>query len=531
MRPAGRGELDSLYFDYPTFDAPARDGLALETPVAIVGAGPVGMVTALTLARYGQRCVLLDDKATVNDGSRAICIARTSYQVLEMLGGVEPFLDKALPYLSGRTFFRGKQILEFKNPDSAQERYRPMYNLQQQYIELFLHDAVARNPLIDMRWRSECVGVRDVADGVVLDVEDPFGQYELHALWLIAADGSRSPLRAMRGKRLRGDNHEGRYVIADIQIRREENAERRALFDPDRRPGSTVLVHQQPDDIWRVDYQLRDDEDEAEALKEANIRIAIQQVLDECGFQEPWTLEWWSIYSANTLALDDYRDGRVFFVGDAAHIVPIFGVRGFNNGVLDGHNLGWKLAYVLSGRAQPALLNSYTPERRGATLDVFEKSSRSAQFMTPRSRGHQVLRDAALSLALDHPFAGQFANPRNMTPYAYAESPLTRPDEAAWDAGPRPGDSVPDAKLDDGFLLDRLGPHFTVLSFGEGPASSDLVTVLEQPTDGPAAARYGASPGAAYLIRPDRFVAARWRDVDATKVQAEIDLILRGGRR
>jgi len=319
--------------------------------------------------------------------------------------------------------------------------------------------------------------------------------------------------------------------------------ERFALFDPDARPGSTVLVHQQPDDIWRIDYQLRDDEDEAEALREDNIRAAVQRVLDECGYSAPWELEWWSVYSANTLLLDSYRHGRTIFIGDSAHIVPIFGVRGFNNGVLDAVNIGWKLAWHLAGRADEAILDSYDHERRRATLDVIEKSSKSAQFMTPRTRGFAIMRDAALSLALDFPFASQFANPRNMTPYDYLDSPLTLPDAAAWDSdaeAARPGVAAPDAKLEGGFLMDRFGSGFTLLVFGDGDAvagleasgevrEDDRITLVRLAADSGAARVYGASVGDAVLVRPDRFIAARWHRARAADIIAAVDRLCAGG--
>jgi len=125
------------------------------------------------------------------------------------------------------------------------------------------------------------------------------------------------------------------------------------------------------------------------------------------------------------IVLDDYRHGRVFFIGDAAHIVPIFGVRGLNNGLADAENLGWKLAAVLNGEAGEALLDSYSPERRGATLDVFANATKSTRFMTPPTRGWRLAREAALSLSLKHEFPRDLANPRQMQPYTYSESPLT----------------------------------------------------------------------------------------------------------
>lgn len=535
MRPAGRGELESLYFDYPHFDPPRdRVHLTERAKVAIVGAGPIGMVAALSLAQYGIRSVLLERKDTFNDGSRAICVSRSSYQLFQTLRVEKRFLEKGLPWVSGRSFFRGRQILEFFMADSENEKYRPMYNLEQQYIEAFLYEAVAASDLIDMRWQSEATALRDATDHVVLSVRDPLGDYDMPADWVLAADGARSPVRTMRGLRLKGDNYEGRYVIADIRLRRECKVERFALFDPDCRPGGTVLVHQQPENIWRIDYQLRDSESEEDALREDNIRASIAGVLADIGFEEPWELEWWSIYSANTLALDDYRSGRVFFIGDSAHIVPIFGVRGLNNGILDAHNIGWKLAAVLHGFASGKILDSYTPERRGATLDVFANASKSARFMTPPTRGYQVMRDAALSLALDHPFAGEFANPRNMTPYTYADSPLTQSDADVFAAGPAPGDVAANVKMDNGFLLDAFEPGFALLCFGDVQGldclDSDSVNIVRQSADGPAAERYGARNGSAYLIRPDLHVAARWLETDGGQVKESLAQLLAGGR-
>ncbi|MEX0287316.1 MAG: FAD-dependent monooxygenase [Paracoccaceae bacterium] len=527
MRPEGRGELDSLYFTYPYFEAPKRTDPEPKHPVVIVGAGPVGMVAALTLARQGVASLLLDAKPTFNDGSRAICVSRSSFHILDSLGVVEPFLDKALGWTLGRSFFRGQQILEFAMPDSADEKFRPMYNLEQQYIEAFLWDAVAESDLIETRWQSEVVGVTQTDTYPVLNVTDPAGTYDLQADWVIAADGARSAVRRLIGLRLSGENYEGRYVIADVQMDHDYPTIRRALFDPACRPGGTVLIHRQPDNIWRIDYQLRDGESAEDATAEGDVRASVQSVLEEIGHDGPWELEWWSVYSANTLLLDDYRHGRVFFAGDSAHIVPIFGVRGLNNGIADGHNIGWKLAALLNGEASEALLDSYTPERRGATLDVFANATKSTRFMTPPSHGWRVMRDAALSLALTRDSAGRLANPRQMTPYTYADSPATAADDPDFATGPVPGAMIVDVALGDGFLSDHLSTGWTLLSFD---AELDVpgVTQVLLPASEPVAAAYGAAAGTAYLVRPDLHIAGRWHAATAQGVMACVWRILEG---
>jgi 3-(3-hydroxy-phenyl)propionate hydroxylase len=545
MRPAGKGALESLYFDYPRFAArhvPELDGVVTRHPVLIVGAGPIGMTAALVLARYGIRSVLIERKDTFNDGSRAICIARPSMHILERVGAVAPFVEKALGWRFGRSYYRGEQIFRLEMPQPPGEKYLPMYNLQQQYIEKFLHDAVATSDLIDMRWQSELSGLEPHEDGVSVRISSPAGDYRLDAAYVLAADGARSPIRSMLGLRLKGDNYEGRYVIADIRMDHDFPTERRAFFEPSGNPGGTVLIHKQPDDIWRVDYQLREGESEADALKEENLRARVGAILADIGHTKPWELEWWSVYSANTLCLDDYRHGRIFFIGDAAHIVPIFGVRGLNNGLADTENIGWKLALVLHGEADERLLDSYSPERRGATLDVFANATKSTRFMTPPTRGWRLAREAALSLSLKHAFPRGLANPRQMQPYTYSESPLTpyAGRNAEFAGGPPCGSVAPNARLNDGsYLLDRACNGMTAILFCEAQPTRGQAALLAQlsqidrrfvavlvtsrgpasetniiaDNDGEIAHLFAAAPGTLYLLRPDLHIAGRWKAV------------------
>ena len=329
-------------------------------------------------------------------------------------------------------------------------------------------------------------------------------------------------------------------MIVDIQLRSNYPTERRAFFDPPANPGSTVLMHRQPDDIWRVDYQLAAGEEESAALQEASIRARVGRILEMVGETGEWQLEWWSLYKAYTLALDDYREGRVFFLGDAAHLVPIFGVRGLNSGFADAANIGWKLAYVIKGASPDSLLYSYSPERRGATLEIFENAARSTRFMTPPSYGYRLMRDAALSLAVDHEFTRTLINPRQSQPYTYAQSMLTsfHARDAEFASGPGAGAPLINRRAGDGFLLDYLGQGFTGIYFTDtvpvaapvraalaglraGGESLKILIVSARASDDPEfqvlhdmnghiLEGYGARAGTFYLVRPDRHICARW---------------------
>ncbi len=542
-RPAGRDH--SLYFDYPHYPfrrPPELDGEVITHDVAIVGAGPVGVTAALELARHGIRSVVVDDKDTVNDGSRAICIARHSLEILQQLNLSERFTGKALPWTHGTSFYRTKPVFRLEMPHSEQERFYPMYNLQQQYVELFLVEAAQSNSLVDLRWRNSVKGIDQDRDRVRLQVETPEGDYSLSARYVLAADGARSAVRRLFGLKLNGEAYEGRYVIVDIRMHSDYPTERRAFFDPPANPGATVLIHKQPEDIWRVDYQLNAEDNEEDAIREDRIREKVSAILEMIGETGPWDLEWWSIYKAFTLALDDYRRDRVLFVGDAAHLVPIFGVRGLNSGLADAANVGWKLAYVLQGLAPDTLLDSYTPERRGATLDVFCNAVRSTRFMTPPTNGFQLMRDAALSLAVNHEFTRKLLDPRQSRPYTYADSLITsfRERDAQFESGPCAGAPLPNRRVgQDDYLLDHLGNGFTGLYFldKEQPENAamqifstlssnstpfKLLVIAKRDTTVPGAevildqggaifAGYGAEDGSFYLVRPDRHICARWR--------------------
>lgn len=550
MRPDGRDRYASLYFDYPKFDvfeASELHGEPTTAKVAIIGAGPVGLVAALELARHGVASVLLDDKTTVNDGSRALCLARHSMETLQQLGLAEKFLSAALGWTSGRSYYKSEEVFRLHMPHSAHERFMPMYNLQQQYIEQYLAQAARATGLVEMRW-GNAVTRASVVDGKAhLEVSSAHGDYTLTTPYCIAADGARSVVRRDLGLRLNGDAYEGKYVIADIRIESSFPTERRAFFDPAVNPGATLLVHKQPHGIWRIDWQLQPGESEQEVLAEPAMRKKITAILAMLGETEPWELEWWGVYKAYTLCLDDYRHGPYFFSGDAAHLVPIFGVRGLNSGIADSGNIAWKLACVLNSDAPDALLDSYSPERRGATMEVFENASKSTAFMTPPTRGFRLMRDAVLSLSLRHSFAKPFLNPRQSTPYTYADSDLSTQGVqlSEWSSGPEAGAPLINHNLSDGsYLLDHLPHGFCLLAFvgrDQGATlTTDLRTLSAQynssievlcicrdgsaeaaiiDADGTLFQRYGASEGSVYLVRPDRHVAARWLEVDISNAE------------
>lgn len=553
------------YFDAQRFAfvrPPEMDGAKKVHAAVVVGAGPVGLTLTLTLARHGVPCVLLDDDDAVCAGSRAVGMSRRTLEIWDAVGAVGEIAAHGRWWHSGRSFHRGRTVLEFRMPDDPALQYRPMFNIQQFHTERYLVAALARSTLVDMRWQSRFVGVTQHADHASVEVETPQGRYELDARYVIACDGARSAVRSAMGLELVGTSYEAAYVIADIKLETDSPMERRCWFDPPSNPGSTILMHGQPDGVWRLDYQLREGEDAAAAVLPENVIPRVQMHLDLIGERGAWSLEWVSLYRVHSRGLKAFRHGHVFFAGDAAHLMPIFGIRGLNSGVEDAWNLGWKIAYVEKGLAPDALLDSYSTERRAVFLENAALAERNAWFMTPPTRGVRLMRDAVLSLAPRCAQVQDIINPKQAAYVPLRDSPLSTADDAlaTFESGPAPGEVAPDMKVaaigsttTDGYLHSLLDERCAGIYFsgdrGSSSATAAALARLEQKyplrtivvarsdsgtlprahivdEDGAVHERFGARADTFYLVRPDQSVAARWRAFDAAAVGAALDRML-----
>lgn len=544
-----------------------KDGIELKShPIVIVGGGPVGLCVALGLANHGIASVLVEADDSVCTGSRAICISRRSLEIIERLGALDGFLQTGLPWTGGRSFYRDAEVLHFKMHQDQDQKLPPMVNLAQYQIEQFLLDAAEKKAdLIDIRWQTRVNAIDARADGATLSLALPDDRsYQLNADWVVACDDGRSTIREALGLQLQGTSYEGRYVIVDIELKSERPTERLAYFDPPSNPGSTVLVHKQPDNIWRIDYQLRDDEDAEQAVKPENVIPRVQSLLKMMGESGAWSPIWITIYKANALTLESYKHGRVLFGGDAAHLVPIFGVRGANSGIDDADNLAWKLAFVTKGLASEQLLDSYSAERVFATRENLSYGTKSTEFMAPPSFAFDLMRKAVLSLAVRHERVRTLINPRQTSAITYSDSRLNILDQAsaAFAAGPVPGAVLPECPLTiveggasrEAHLTDLIGPHFTAFYFSDkGSVPTSLVEleaavqsknipvrlvplIMHQSLEatgchgwdhtGRLFAMYGAKPGTLYLVRPDGHVLGRWPSAIGPEVASAIERAL-----
>ncbi|HEY4665098.1 MAG TPA: FAD-dependent monooxygenase [Comamonas sp.] len=550
----------SIYYNYQVFKPwlPGEHGPQSRKQVVIVGSGPAGMVTALELSRQGVRSVVLESELQVSEGSRAIVFTRRSMEILQQVGVADRMLKSGLSWQFGNSFYRGQRVFRMEAPHDPDDRFPPMLNIQQQYMEQYLLEACEASPLIDFRWGNKVLSTSQENDTVTVEVDTPEGAYALQTDWLIAADGGRSGIRQSMGLKMQGSSYEGFFVIADIKVDLPLPTERLAFFDPEWNPGNTILMHREPHGIWRLDYQLPPGETPEQALEPASLKARIDAQLAMIGYPGiAWEMDWSSVYSARTLTLPQYRYGRTLFTGDAAHLLPIFGVRGANTAFQDAQSLAWHLAMVVHGKAQVRLLDNYSRERVGAAREIIDEAGKSTRFMTPQTKGFRLMRDAVLSLSLSQDFVRPLYHWRTSRPHVYADSQLNSPhdDNMLFSGGLENGAPAQNIRLGcEEFLLDHIGGCFDLLYFTQRDALPEaMVQTLAQlqehgwpvrvtairrsgnaavagasqtliDPEGRMHQRYGAiNEGCAYLLRPDQHVCARWRQLDALRLQSTFD--------
>ncbi len=528
---------ESAFTLYPYARVPAQSAPEPERhAVIVVGGGPVGMATALDLALRGTPVLVLDDHDGVGTGSRAICFARRTLDIADRLGCGAAMVDKGVVWSVGRVFHGDGEVFSFDLSPEGGVKNPAFVNLQQPYVERFLVERVRAaqgdGAPIEIRGCNRVTGLSMDADGVRLEIDTPDGAYRLAADRLVACDGARSPIRKLMGLGFEGRVFEDNFLIADVRMTAPFPTERWFWFDPPfEGAGASALLHKQPDDVWRIDFQLGWEIDREVELEPAKVRKRVDAML---GPEVDYELEWTSIYTFQCRRMQRFRHGPVLFAGDAAHQVSPFGARGANSGIQDAENLAWKLDLVAKGLAPDALLDTYSEERVHGADENILASSRATDFLTPKSKASQAFRDAVLVLAKDHAFARPLINSGRLSvPCAYDGLSLNGPDALPNAPGrTRPGTACCDAPVDDGFLLGRLTGDFTLLGIDAPvPASSTVDDIVVQGVhvstaddpNGMLAARYlGEATSAVYLVRPDQHVVARWAAHDEAAVIAAV---------
>jgi 3-(3-hydroxy-phenyl)propionate hydroxylase len=516
-------------------------------PVLIVGAGPTGMTAALELAFFGISSVLLDDDHILSEGSRAIAYSADTLAVWEKLGAAQAMLAKGVAWSIRHTYFRDRElyIQNFSQPEAG---YLPrFFNLPQHDVEQFLLERIQQSPLIKLCWDHLVTGCHEEADRIVLQASTPSGVEEFSGCYVLACDGARSGMRKLLNLPFEGVTHRDHFLIADIRVDLKSPPEPRFYFDHPTNRGQTILIHPQPEGIWRFDWQVGPEVDIQQEREPGRMDRRIRALIGDL----PYEIVWLSDYRFHQRLLDRFRHGRIFFLGDAAHLVAPFGARGMNSAVADVENLAWKITSVIKYGAPDFLLDTYQLERWPAQQHNQAVTNTTMLFMSPPNRWRRALRNLILRVSPFYLPARRWVNSGKMVePYDYKNSPLIERDDLSaheWSGAPPLGSKVQDMKLiycagDEQlpiFLRKLVGAGFVILYFSDhifdeailsGTTCDQLpgmpvtfLPILSARTDhnyknpylidesGSARTKFAARSGTFFLIRPDGHIAARRR--------------------
>ncbi len=432
-------------YDLPTYPfvppPELADGKPRRYPIVIVGGGLSGLTLGCDLANRGIDCVLLDEDDTIGvrgASSRGIVYAQKTLEVFAHLGTYPRIREKGITWSEGKTLAGEDVVYSFSLHSASLSEQPPFINLQQFYIEWFLADRIAELGKCELRWKNRVAGVALTPTHATVAVETPAGPYTLEAEWLIDATGVNSPIRQGFGLETHTARIADRWCITDVRFKERFPTERWTWVEAPFNENRAVWQHLMGDDVWRLDYQMAPDCDPEYVSRREVAEERLRAHLGDIEFD----LVWVGPYAYRDHLLDDFRLGRVFFMGDAAHVVSPFGARGGNSGIQDAYNLGWKLALVRSRQAPESLLDTYNAERQPAAKQNLEVTSRTSRFLAPQSHAERTLRDAAIGLAREYAFARALVNTGRMSignPYpdspavtaagwAVQNVPLTLPD-------------------------------------------------------------------------------------------------------
>ncbi len=407
-------------------------------PVLIAGAGPVGLTTALLLARWQVPTVVLEAAPDrVPAGSRAICFQRDVLDIFDRVGCADDMVREGVTWTRGRTFYREHELFSVTFPDPGSTPQRgvpggrppglaqpPWINLSQDSVERLLHAKAAAEPLIDLRFGHKVTGIKECQDGVVVTARAGQSHTDVHGSHLIGADGPRSEVRQLLGIGFPGQSYDDQFLICDIQAELPFPNERRFFFDPSWNPGRQVLVHQCPGGVWRIDWQVPAGFDLAAERAAGGLDARVRQITGGV----PHKIVWATAYRFHERVAESLRAGDAFLAGDAAHLFAPFGARGLNSGVQDAENLAWKLAFVRRGWSPPSLLDSYHAERAAAAAENLKVTKTTMDFLVPQTTERRRWRTEVLDRAVADEAARSLIDSGKLAePYWYTTSPLTTP--------------------------------------------------------------------------------------------------------
>ncbi len=505
-------------------------------PVIIVGGGPTGLAAAGFLAEFGIPSVVLNKRTATSRHPKARGVNARTMELLRQLG-CDQFLRNASEDPSRIKTFAicdkivggNIQMMPFDAADMGAIDHTPCPGVltSQDVFEEILYRNVLLRPKVDLRFGHTATKF-DQDDGQVsVSVSGLDGNYRITSDYLIAADGANSFVRELLGLRLEG----GEPITENVNFLFRSEQLRKILdplqiaFSVSQLADRMVILSGRPtgrcDHEWTFNVQMKacDKVEDFDTRRlESMISDTVGKTLSDIDPQA--TMHW----SASSKVISDFRLNRVFFVGDAAHLMPPAGALGMNTGIQDSHNLAWKLAYVLLEHASKTLLDSYNQERHPVCAEIVSAATRNLHLLSSKKGREQMWSGSQIGIVLGNAYkSGAFVS--DQSERLVPENPYSMliPDA-------RPGQRAPHVPMrgkSGQSILDLFGRGFVLITGHEAQnwrraskpfVELSLITVAELDADlefenaarKQFLERYRIAGNGAVLVRPDGIVAMRW---------------------
>jgi 2-polyprenyl-6-methoxyphenol hydroxylase-like FAD-dependent oxidoreductase len=489
--------------------------------VLIVGAGPVGLTMASELTRYGVAVRIVDKAAERTDKSKALALWSRTLELFDR-AGLADTLVAAGQKVTAANILAGHELIGHVSLSSVESSYRFALMLPQSDTERLLETHLAGQGIAVER-TTEAVAFTDGGTSVRTILRGPGGSEEtVETPWLIACDGARSDVRHSLGLAFDGETLATDWILADLHIAGYPFPESEiAMYW--HRDGILAVFPISPDRFRVIaDVPRATTDHPADPTLEQVQAILARRGTLEMSCSDPI---WLSAFRINDRKVRDFRLGRIFLAGDAAHVHSPAGGQGMNTGMQDAFNLAWKLALVCRGACAEGLLDSYSPERSAVATQVLEGTGRLTKIGTLGNHAAQTVRNlvahALFGLA---PVQHAVVESMSEISVGYKQSPLNGPGEF-WILGPLPGQRVPPVPGQSP-VGGGDAPHFALFA-AAGDAISQLIAQYPGLID--PELRPPLNAGGVWLVRPDGYVACVTHDGDAAVLPRYLEAV-RGGR-
>jgi len=501
-------------------------GLPARCDVAIIGAGPIGLMLANLLGSAGVDVVVIERNDGLVGLPRAIAYDAETLRLFAQVGlfdAIAPGLiqDPEIVYFNAR----GTRLMDM-NPPKSPFGHSPVGTFYQPHFEKVLLDGLRRFASARALFAHTVTSIAQDGDGVDIHIDTPRGQRQLRAKFVVGCDGGASMTRESIGARLAGSTYAERWLVIDALIDNHDVNTITFFCDP-RRP--TVRLPAVGSRV-RFEFMQLPGESPDELASDANVRRFLTPYVDFSRVE----IERRIVYTFHARVADAWRKGRVLLAGDAAHLMPPFAGQGMNSGMKDAANLAWKLAAVIAETADADILDTYEIERAQSVRTMVNLSRRLGAMIMPTNRAVAGLRDAVFALLnLSNGFRAFVRRGGVLPPPQISRSALTGvgrdavigqmlPQPEVWAGSEvRPldaclacqqwlvlgvgADPAGAVSARDRAILNGLGAGFVAINAGAADGSTLQLQCRDRSfLDWAGRYRLGA-----VLVRPDRFVAER----------------------